>query len=397
MISNPFPVLRIRKHNLLPIVQGGMGIGISGHRLAGSVAKCGAVGTVASVDLRRLYPDIMGRLRKCKDPAVHSAANLEALDREVRATREIAGPDGFIAVNVMRALSNYADMVGQACRSGANAVVCGAGLAFDLPELTHAFPDVALIPILSEERGIRAVLKRWGRKGRVPDAIIIESPRYAGGHLGATRIEDVGDARFDFERVFGEVRKVFDELHLPFERIPLIAAGGINSFERISSMFALGASGVQIGTPFAVTEECDAHPNFKRVLAEARPQDIVTFMSSAGLPARAVLTPWLQRYLAKETRLRAEAHPDPMGIQCPSSLQCLTFCGFKDGNPDAGQFCIETQLAAAQRGSVEKGLFFRGSEPLPFGAEIRSVRDLLTRLLTDPAKRIEPFADIGFA
>ena len=388
MIASPFQALVIRGRELLPIIQGGMGIGISGHRLAGTVARQGAVGTVASVDLRRLYPDIMHRLRKCRDPAVHSAANVEALDREVRAARTIAGPSGFIAVNVMRALSNYADLVAQACRSGANAVVCGAGLAFDLPDLTQAVPDVALIPILSEERGIRAVLKRWARRDRLPDAIIIENPRYAGGHLGATRLEDIGDARFDFPRVFGEVRKVFDELHIPFGHIPLIPAGGINSFEKIAAMFALGAAGVQIGTPFAVTEECDAHPNFKRVLAEAKPQDIVTFMSSAGLPARAVNTPWLQRYLVKEARLRAAAHPDPSGLQCPSSLQCLTHCGFKDGNPEAGQFCIETQLAAAQRGSIEKGLFFRGSESLPFGAEIRSVRDLLARLLSDPAKSV---------
>jgi nitronate monooxygenase len=148
-------------------------------------------------------------------------------------------------------------------------------------------------------------------------------------------------------------------------------------------MFDLGASGVQIGTPFAVTEECDAHPNFKRVLAEARPEDIVTFMSTAGLPARAVLTPWLKRYLAKEGRLRAEAVPDPAATACPSQVQCLAYCGFKNGDGTAGQFCIETQLAAAQRGSIEKGLFFRGSEALPFGTEIRSVRDLLGRLLVD--------------
>ena len=368
-----------------------MGVGISAHRLAGTVAKHGAVGTVASVDLRRLHPDIMQRLRKCKDPAAHSAANVEALDREVRAARDIAGPDAFIAVNVMRALSNYAELVVQACKSGANAIVCGAGLPFDLPDLTERFPNVALIPILSEERGVRAVLKRWGRKGRVPDAVVIEHPRYAGGHLGATRLGDVSDSRFDFARVFDGVRKVFQELGIAFERIPLIPAGGINSFQKIADMFELGASGVQIGTPFAVTEECDAHPNFKKVLAEAQPQDIVTFMSSAGLPARAVLTPWLKRYLVKEERLRSKACPDPDCANCPSNVQCLTFCGFKDGNPAAGQFCIETQLAAAQRGSIEKGLFFRGSESLPFGTQIRSVRDLLDRLLTGARDTVAPF------
>jgi nitronate monooxygenase len=368
-----------------------MGVGISAHRLAGTVAKHGAVGTVASVDLRRLHPDIMQRLRKCKDPAAHSAANVEALDREVRAARDIAGPDAFIAVNVMRALSNYAELVVQACKSGANAIVCGAGLPFDLPDLTERFPNVALIPILSEERGVRAVLKRWGRKGRVPDAVVIEHPRYAGGHLGATRLGDVSDSRFDFARVFDGVRKVFQELGIAFERIPLIPAGGINSFQKIADLFELGASGVQIGTPFAVTEECDAHPNFKKVLAEAQPQDIVTFMSSAGLPARAVLTPWLKRYLVKEERLRSKACPDPDCANCPSNVQCLTFCGFKDGNPAAGQFCIETQLAAAQRGSIEKGLFFRGSESLPFGTQIRSVRDLLDRLLTGARDTVAPF------
>ena len=380
MINTSLPLLRIRDREVLPIIQGGMGVGVSAHRLAGAVAREGAIGTIASVDLRRLHKDIMARLRKCRDPETHSAANAEALDREVRAARAIAGPDGFIAVNVMRALSNYADMVVQACKSGANAIVAGAGLPFDLPDLTEKFKHVALIPILSEERGVRAVLKKWARKGRMPDAIVIEHPRYAGGPLGATRIDEVNDPRFDFKRVLDEIQKVFKELGIALGKIPLIPAGGVNSFQKLKELFDLGADGAQIGTPFAVTEECDAHPNFKKVLAEAKPRDIVTFMSAAGLPARAVLTPWLKRYLAKEEKLRASAHPD-CGT-CPSQLQCLAHCGFKDGNPAAGQFCIETQLAAAQRGNIEHGLFFRGSEPLPFDSEIRKVSELLEYLLT---------------
>ncbi len=383
MIATSLTPLTLRGRPLLPIIQGGMGVGISAHRLAGAVAREGAIGTIASVDLRRLHPDLMQRLRKCRDPGEHSRANAEALDREVCAAREIAGPDGFIAVNVMKALSNYAEMVVQACKSGANAIVMGAGLPFDLPALTEKFKNVALIPILSEERGVRAVLKKWMRHGRLPDAIVIEHPRYAGGHLGATRLEEVGDARFDFRRVLEEIRKVFQELGIALGSIPLIPAGGINSFQKIKELFEFGASGVQIGTPFAVTEECDAHPNFRKVLAEAKPEDIVTFMSAAGLPARAVLTPWLKRYLAKEEKLRARASPE-CG-QCPSQLECLAHCGFKDGNPGAGQFCIETQLAAAQRGNVEQGLFFRGSEPVPFGNEIRPVRELLDYLLTGKA------------
>jgi nitronate monooxygenase len=371
------PVLHLRGHRLLPIVQGGMGVGISGHRLAGTVARYGAVGTLASVDLRRLYPDIMQRLRRCRDPASHGAANVEALGREIAAARVIAGPDGFIAVNVMRALSNYAELVVQACRSGANAIVSGAGLPLELPDLTASYPEVALIPILSDERGVRVVMKKWFRRGRTPDAIVLEHPRYAGGHLGATRMADIGDTRFDFARVLAAIRAEGDES----ATVPLIVAGGINSRERMRVAFELGANAVQIGTPFAVTVECDAHPNFKKVLAEATAADIVTFMSPAGLPARAVLTPWLKRYLQKEPRLRAAAQPDPSGITCPSQVQCLAACGFKDGNSAAGQFCLETQLAAAQRGSLDKGLFFRGSESLPFGEQIRSVAELLSHLL----------------
>jgi len=379
LLSTSLPPLRIRDRDLLPIIQGGMGVGISAHRLAGSVAREGAVGTIASVDLRRLHPDIMARLRKVREPAVHSAANVEALDREIRAARAIA-PHGFLAVNVMRALSNYAELVVQACKSGANAIISGAGLPLDLPELTEKFRHVALIPILSEERGVRALLRKWMRKGHLPDAIVIEHPRYAGGHLGATRLEEVNEERYDFPRVLQEIQQVLRQLGIARERIPLIPAGGINSFEKLEALIGLGAAGAQIGTPFAVTEECDAHPNFKKVLAEARPEEIVTFMSAAGLPARAVLTPWLKRYLAREDKLRAEARPGCR--ECPSRLQCLSHCGFKDGDPSMGQFCIETQLAAAQRGNVEQGLFFRGSESLPFGSAIRSVRDLLAFLLT---------------
>ena len=378
-IRTSLPPLTLRGRKLLPVIQGGMGVGISAHRLAGSVAKEGAVGTIAGIDLRRLHPDIMQRLRKCRDPRAHADANLEALDREIRAARTLA-PDGFIAVNVMHAINHYGEHVRQACASGADAIVMGAGLPFDLPDLTADYPDVALIPILSEERGVRAVLKKWMRKGRLPDAIVIEHPGYAGGHLGATRIEEVNDAKFDFRRVLAEIQKVIRELGLTLEKIPLIPAGGINSFEKLKALFDLGASGVQIGTPFAVTEESDAHPNFKKVLAEAGPKDIVTFLSAAGLPARAVLTPWLKRYLGREQKLRAEA--TPACAQCPSRTECLTHCGFKDGNPAAGQFCIEVQLAAAQRGNVEQGLFFRGSESLPFGREIRRVRELLEYLLT---------------
>lgn len=378
MIKTPLPLLKLRDREVLPIIQGGMGVGVSAHKLAGTVAKEGAVGTIASIDLRVHHPDLMEKTHRTKDRKLIDDANLEALDREIKSAREIAGPAGYIAVNVMRAVDRFPEMVKQACASGANAIIMGAGLPFELPELTKDYPDVHLLPILSEERGVRAVLKRWLRKGVLPDAIVLEHPRYAGGHLGAPNPEDINNERFDFKRILAEIPKVFEQLKL--DPIPLIPAGGINSFSKIKELFGMGAAGVQIGTPFAVAEEGDAHINFKKVLLGAKPEDIVTFMSTAGLPARAVLTPWLKKYLEREERVRSRATPEKG--TCAVSFECLTYCGLKDGDSAAGQFCIDTQLEAAVMGNVEKGLFFRGSEALPFGDQIRSVHDLLAYLLT---------------
>ena len=379
------PVLRIKGKALLPIVQGGMGVGISAHRLAGSVARAGGVGTLSSVDLRRHHPDLMAQTAKSRDKELINRVNLLALDREVCAARGIAGGNGLIAVNIMRAVSEYVANVRQSCESGAGAIVVGAGLPLDLPELTAAYPDVALIPILSESRGIAIVLKKWLRKSRLPDAIVIEHPRYAGGHLGAAKIADLNDARFDFPRVLEETFAVFKELGIEREQVPLIPAGGIATPAQVQELFALGASAIQVGTPFAVTEESDAHANFKRVLADAQPEDIVTFMSVAGLPARAVKTPWLEKYLARLPILqrRAKTRTD-----CTLAFDCLEQCGLRDGIERFGQFCIDHHLAAALAGDVAHGLFFRGAGPLPFGKQIRPVKDLIEYLLhgTMPAE-----------
>jgi len=370
-----------------------MGVGVSAHRLAGSVARQNAVGTIASVDLRRLHPDLMEQTAHSqhRNDEAHketiNAANLVALDREVRAAKEISEGSGAIAVNVMRAVTAYAAYVRQACASGADAIVMGAGLPLDLPDLTADYPKVALIPILSDVRGISLVLKKWLRKGRLPDAIVIEHPRYAGGHLGAAKTEDLGEERFNFDKVLPGALETFKELGIEDKQIPLIPAGGINSHEQVARLFELGASAVQVGTPFAVTEEGDAHPNFKKVLSEARPEDIVTFMSVAGLPARAVRTPWLANYLQRVEKLCAAAAEKKH--KCTLAWDCLVSCGLRDSLPKAGQFCIDSQLAAALRGDLEKGLFFRGSESLPFGNIIRPVQDLIDYLLngkmTQPA------------
>ncbi len=369
---------RIRGKEARGLVQGGMGVGVSAHRLAGAVAREACVGTISSVDLRRHHADLMRATGRSRDTQAIEHANLVALDREIRAARELSRGEGLVAVNVMRAVSQYAAYVRQACLSGADALVVGAGLAMDLPELAADWPKVALIPIVSEARAAALIARRWLRRGRAPDAIVIEHPRFAGGHLGAARLDEVNDARFDFARVLPEIRAALHGLGLDPANIPLIAAGGINSPALVDEVLGLGAAAVQVGTPFAVAEEGDAHPGFKRVLAEARREEIVVFMSVAGLPARAVRTPWLAHYLEKEAMLQRRA---AKRRQCTLAWNCLAQCGLRDGLARAGQFCIDHRLAAALRGDTERGLFFRGSEPLPFGAEVRPVRELVSYLL----------------
>ncbi|WP_087724273.1 NAD(P)H-dependent flavin oxidoreductase [Pandoraea sp. PE-S2T-3] len=370
--------LTLAGRRLLPVVQGGMGIGISAHRLAGTVARNNGMGTIASIDLRHHHPDLLAQVEGTRDKAAIEAVNLIALDREVRAAKALADGHGLVAVNVMKAVSAHASLVRQACESGADAIVMGAGLPLDLPELTAAHPNVALIPILSDSRGVSLVLRKWMKKGRLPDAIVIEHPAHAGGHLGASRIEDLGDGRFSFDRVLTECREMYASLGIEWARVPLIVAGGIHRHEQVKHWLGQGAAGVQLGTAFAVTEESDAHPAFKEVLATARPEDIAEFTSVAGLPARAVLTPWLKRYLSRETALQAKAKVR----QCLEGFDCLQACGLRDGVARIGQFCIDLKLAQAVRGDVARGLFFRGRDPLPFGERIRPVADLMRYLLT---------------
>lgn len=380
MSNTPFPSLKVKGKTLVPIVQGGMGVGISAHKLAGTVASLNGVGTIASVDLRRHHPDLMAETGRSRNKEAIERANLIALDREIKGAQEIAQGKGLIAVNVMRAVTQYKDYVRQSCESGAEAVVMGAGLPLDLPELTEGYPDMALVPILSDVRGIVLLLKKWMRKNRLPDAIVIEHPRYAGGHLGAAKKEDVNDPRFDFEVVLPGVLQAFEEMGIASEKIPLIPAGGINSHERVRELIDMGAAAVQLGSAFAVAEEGDADIEFKKVLAGAKEKDVVDFMSCAGLPARAVKTPWLEKYLSREEKLMANAAGKEH--KCTLAWDCLLQCGLRDSNPKHGQFCIDNQLAAAVTGDVQKGLFFRGTSTLPFGSAIRPVRELMDYLLT---------------
>jgi nitronate monooxygenase len=374
-------LMTLNHKTLLPIVQGGMGVGVSASKLAGTTARFGAMGTISSVDLRRLHADLWEQTRHLdKEPNARELidqANLVALDREIKKARSISQGNGLIAVNIMKALSAYDIYVRQALESGADAIVVGAGLPLDLPELAQDFPKAALIPILSDARGVQLVVKKWMKKGRLPGAIVLEHPRLAGGHLGAAKVSDLESARFEFDTAIPQIIQAFREMGVEGQ-IPLIAAGGISSLTDIKRLQALGASGVQLGTAFAVTQECDANDKFKQVLADAKPEDIVEFVSVAGLPARAVKTPWLQKYLRIEPILKERAHAKE---RCNMAFDCLAHCGLRDGKSEMGQFCIDQQLGHALDGDVQKGLFFRGKGKLPFGSEIRPVQDLLAWLL----------------
>ena len=374
--------LKIKGKTLLPIVQGGMGVGVSASGLSSAVAKLGGMGTISSVDLRRRHADLMmrtGHLDKEPDARAQiDAANLEGLDREIKTAKLNSNGQGWIAVNIMKALSAYEGYIKQSIESGANALVVGAGLPLDLPELTKDHPEIALIPILSDARGVQLLVRKWEKKGRLPDAIIIENPRLAGGHLGAAKVADLRDSRFEFDVAIPQILEFFKVSGIE-KQIPLIAAGGINSHAEILRLQRIGANGVQLGTAFAVTVECDASQVFKEILAQAKPQDIVEFVSVAGLPARAVRTPWLDKYLRILPILQERAHQK---AKCNMSFDCLLHCGLRDGDSNIGQFCIDQQLSHALEGDMKKGLFFRGAGTLPFGEKIKKVPDLIKFLLT---------------
>ena len=378
-------MLQLQGKTLLPVVQGGMGVGVSAGGLAGTVANLGAVGTISSVDLRRLHPDLMartGHLDKESDARQQiESANLMALDREIKKAQMLSNGRGLIAVNIMKALNQYPGYVAQSLASGADAIVVGAGLPLDLPELTKDFPNTALIPILSDARGVQLVVRKWEKKGRLPSAIVIEHPKLAGGHLGAASVDDLNDPRFNFDVAIPAILEFFKTAGLEGQ-IPLIAAGGISCREDILRLQALGASAVQLGTAFAVTQECDAPLAFKEILAHAKPEDLQEFISVAGLPARAVKTPWLEKYIRIESKLQDRAH---VKKKCNMSFDCLQHCGLRDGHSKMGQFCIDQQLGHALTGDVQKGLFFRGSGALPFGDSIRSVKELMVWLMSGHA------------
>jgi NAD(P)H-dependent flavin oxidoreductase YrpB (nitropropane dioxygenase family) len=349
--------MRIGKHEVTyPLIQGGMGVRVSGASLAGHVALCGGVGLVASAGIAMNSPRYNG--------SNYFAAEPLALKDELRKAYEIA-PDGVIGTNCMVAVTDYAEMVRASCEGGAKLIVSGAGLPLNLPELTADWPDVALVPIVSSVKAAHLILKKWSKNyDRLPDAIVVEDPDTAGGHLGE-KIENIGSGEYD---QYATVRGVKQLLREEYDcQAPVIAAGGI--WDRTDLEFALqqGADGVQMATRFVTTEECDADDAFKQAYLQCSKEDIGLIMSPAGLPGRA-LADNVDAIRARDLK---------MTPTCTTG--CLRKCTYKSSGE---RFCIVHALDRAQRGDVETGLIFCGTNAWR-ADRIETVADIFTELFED--------------
>lgn len=331
------PILRIGKHtSKYPLIQGGMGVKISGPNLAGAVASCGGIGTIASVGLACDHPAFNGRN--------YFDVNEIAMAEAVGAARGKA-PGGILAVNCMVALTDYDRQVRSACEAGVDMIVSGSGLPMKLPEYAKDFPDVALVPIVSSVRAADLIIRKWGKQyGRLPDAIIVETPLYAGGHLGATKMENVTDEAFSLESVIPElVKYLVDTVKAD---VPVVAAGGIWDRADMLRAFGLGACGVQMGTRFACTMEGDASMRYKQAYIDATDDDVVVIMSPVGIPGRALRNPFVSKYLEDSVESK------------PCMAACLSHCTYLKNHTT---FCIASALVDAYMGDWETGLFFAGS------------------------------------
>jgi nitronate monooxygenase len=338
----------------LPFVQGGMGVGISMSGLASAVANEGGIGVISAAIIGFAESDLISNYRE---------ANIRALRREIRKARDMT--KGILGVNVMVALTNFSDMVKTAVEEGIDVVFCGAGLPLDLPGVVSEQTRSKLVPIISSARAAKVICKRWlGRFERLPDAFVLEGPM-AGGHLGFSR-DQVEDASYSLPKLLREVL----EAVRPFAQdrgveVPVIAAGGIYTGRDINEMFAMGAAGVQLGTRFVTTHECDADIKFKQAYLEAQEQDLVIIDSPVGLPGRSLRSPFLEE--VKEGKRKP--------FKCP--YHCLITCKQKES-----PYCIAAALINAARGRLEKGFAFAGQNAFR-SQKLESVKNLIRSLLEE--------------
>jgi len=356
MKSPQFPKLKIGKYEAVtPIIQGGMSVGISLSGLAAAVANEGGIGVIGTAGIGMFEPDFKEHFRE---------ANTRALKKEIQKARQLTS--GIIGVNVLVALTDFADLVLAAVDENIDLVFCGAGLPLLNPGL---FPENRLkevvkkiVPIVSSGRAARIICQSWLKNYNcIPEAMVVEGPM-AGGHLGFKK-DQIDNPEYSLERIFPEVINAME----PYEqqinkKIPVIAAGGIYSGEDIAKYLRMGAEGVQMATRFVATHECDASDSFKNAYINCKKEDLVIIDSPVGMPGRAIGNKFLSSVL--------EGNEKP--FKCP--WKCLKTCDFRKV-----PYCISRALVEAKEGNFEEGFAFAGTNAYRID-RIYPVKELISEL-----------------
>jgi nitronate monooxygenase len=338
----------------VPVIQGGMGVGISLSGLAAAVANEGGVGIISSAGLGLLYKDFSDNFLE---------ASIHGLKEEIRKAREKT--KGIIGVNVMVAMTNFADMIRTSISEKIDLIIAGAGLPLDLPSFLKKDSITKLVPIVSSARAAKIICEKWkSNYDYLPDAVIVEGPK-AGGHLGFKE-EQIFDKDYSLEKL---VPEIVNELK-PFEekynrQIPLIAAGGIYTGEDIHNILQLGASGVQMATRFVTTEECDASQAFKQSYIDASEKDIEIIKSPVGMPGRAIISNFIDKV--------REGKKQPK--KCP--FKCIKTCDISKS-----PYCIIIALINALKGNFNNGYAFAGTNAYR-ATKITTVKELFQSLLKE--------------
>ncbi len=341
----------------VPMIQGGMGVGVSLSKLAAAVANEGGIGIISAAQPGFLEPDF-------KTNNAH--ANLTGLVKEIRNAR-LLSPTGIIGVNFLSVINNYSELVSVAVKEKVDLIVAGAGLPKDLPSFVKG-TTTKIAPIVSSGKAAVTITKLWQRKyDYLPDAIIVEGPE-AGGHLGFKGEELEAHTA---PNLIDIVKDVIESIK-PFEekwqkKIPVIAAGGIYDGKDIANMLSIGASGVQMSTRFVATEECDAHINFKQAYVDSKPDDVKIIKSPVGLPGRALKNLFIDKAEKGEHKIS----------KC---YNCLITC-----DPKTTPYCITDALVASVEGDVNNGLVFSGSSVHKIKG-ITTVKNLVSELMSEAEK-----------
>lgn len=349
------PELRIGHHiTTVPIIQGGMGVGISLSRLSAAVANEGGIGVIAAAVAGIHEPDF----------ATNSAkANIRALTNEIRKARRATS--GILGVNIMVALTDYGDLVKTSIREGIDIIFSGAGLPLDLPGYLTPGCNTNLVPIVSSARAAKILCKKWlSRYDYLPDGFVVEGPK-AGGHIGFKE-HQIDDPSFALEQLVSEVIAIAKEFETKTGKtIPVVAAGGIYNGEDIYDFLELGVAGVQLGTRFVATHECDADKAFKQTYIEAKKEDMVIIKSPVGMPGRAIHNAFIDGVNQGKKK----------PFKCP--FHCIKTCKTQDS-----PYCIAMALGNARKGKFKNGFAFAGKNAYRV-EEIVSVRDLINELIEE--------------